>query len=239
MTTFNIKFLLICLSAYVFSAVFCSSNEPIYGKDLKQQASTYFETIGLEANILVSDRRAFFFCSTDLKFTPRIKNDWRTIEAICETENWQSILRTNSRPPGENILGESYSGSTSEVISLAKNMSKGQVISEDDLILVEVPQTSNFESFSDFEQVIGKKITNNLAKGTVLKARHVKYTMTVNKNDTVLVVLGNEKISITTIGIALASGQNGDMISVENLNSKKIFKAIIIGEKKVAPLANM
>ena len=63
--------------------------------------------------------------------------------------------------------------------------------------------------------------------------------MTVNKNDTVLVVLGNEKISITTIGIALASGQNGDMISVENLNSKKIFKAIIIGEKKVAPLANM
>ena len=136
-------------------------------------------------------------------------------------------------------MQESYSGSTSEVISLAKNMSKGQVISEDDLILVEMPQTSNFESFSDFRASNVKKITNNLAKGTVLKARHVKYTMTVNKNDTVLVVLGNEKISITTIGIALASGQNGDMISVENLNSKKIFKAIIIGEKKVAPLANM
>lgn len=63
--------------------------------------------------------------------------------------------------------------------------------------------------------------------------------MTVNKNDTVLVMLDNEKISITTFGIALASGQNGDMINVENQNSKKIFKAIIIGEKKVTPLANM
>ncbi len=239
MTTFKIKFLLIFFGFYVFSAVFCLSNEPIYGKDLKHQASTYFETIGLKANILVSDRRAFFHCSTDLKFTPRIKNDWRTIKAICETENWQSILRTNSLPPGKNILKGSYSGSTSEVVSLANNMSKGQVINEDDLVLVEVPQTKNFESFSNFEQVLGKKITNNLARGTVLKARHIKYTMTVNKNDTVLVMLGNEKISITTIGIALASGQNGDMISVENFNSKKIFKAIIIGEKKVAPLANM
>ena len=239
MTTFTTKLLQICFGFYLFSAVSCLSNETVYGKDLKQQAENYFQTIGLEANILVSDRRAFFYCSTDLKFVPRIKNDWRTIEARCETENWQSILRTTSPPPGVNIIHDSYSGSTSKVISLSKNMSKGQVISYDDLVLVEVPQTNNFESFSDFEQVIGKKITNNLARGTVLKARHVKYTMTVNKNDTVLVMLDNEKISITTFGIALASGQNGDMINVENQNSKKIFKAIIIGEKKVTPLANM
>lgn len=239
MTTFTTKLLPICFGFYLFSVVSCLSNETVYGKDLKQQAENYFETIGLEANILVSDRRAFFYCSTDLKFVPRIKNDWRTIEARCETENWQSILRTTAPPPGVNITHDSYSGSTSKVLSLLKNMSKGQVISYDDLVLVEVPQTNNFESFSDFDQVIGKKITNNLARGTVLKARHVKYTMTVNKNDTVLVMLDNEKISITTFGIALASGQNGDMINVENQNSKKIFKAIIIGEKKVTPLANM
>tara|TARA_Y100001933_G_scaffold203456_1_gene205542 strand:- start:2307 stop:2498 length:192 start_codon:yes stop_codon:yes gene_type:complete len=63
--------------------------------------------------------------------------------------------------------------------------------------------------------------------------------MSVNKNDTVLIVFGNKKLSITTYGLALASGQNGDMITVENLNSKKSFKAIIIDEKKVTPLANM
>ena len=239
MTTFNIKFLLICLSAYVFSAVFCSSNEPIYGKDLKQQASTYFETIGLEANILVSDRRAFFFCSTDLKFTPRIKNDWRTIEARCESENWQSILRTTSLPPSENFLDNSFSGATTKVVSLARNISKGQVLDKNDLVLVEIPEQSNFESFVSFDKLIGRKITSNLARGTVLKARHLKHTTSVNKNDTVLVVFGNNKLSITTYGTALASGQKGDMITIVNQNSKKTFKAIVIGEKKVTPLANM
>ena len=37
---------------------------------------------------------------------------------------------------------------------------------------------------------------------------------------------------------ALTSGQKGDMIEVENINSKKIFKAIIV-DQKVKPLANM
>ena len=48
MTTFNIKFLLICLSAYVFSAVFCSSNEPIYGKDPNSKPQLILKPLGLK-----------------------------------------------------------------------------------------------------------------------------------------------------------------------------------------------
>ena len=239
MTVFTKKLMTLCFGFYICSAIFCTSGELVYGKDVKQQASKYFQTIGLEANILISDRRAFFYCSSDLKFTPRIENDWRTIEARCETENWQSTLRTTSPPPGHKIMQKSYSGSTSKVISLAQNMSKGQVISEADLFLVEIPEANSFESFTNFENVVGRKITSNLARGTVLKARHLKHTMSVNKNDTVLVMIGNSKLSITTFGIALASGQKGDMITVENQVSKKKFKALIVGEKKVTPLANM
>ena len=66
-----------------------------------------------------------------------------------------------------------------------------------------------------------------------------KYLENVNKNDTVLVVLGNSKLSITTYGIALASGQKGDLITVQNIKSKKTFKAIVLDEKKVTPLTNM
>ena len=49
----------------------------------------------------------------------------------------------------------------------------------------------------------------------------------------------NNKMSITTYGIALTSGKKGDMITVENLKSKKTFKAIVLDEKKVTPLTNM
>jgi len=239
MKSFFKIFLFICFSAYAMLPYPILAGEIIYGKDIKQEASKYFNSIGLDAKILISDRRAFYFCSSDLKFVPRVDGDWRTVEAKCESENWRSILRTTSLPPSEITINPSNIGSTLKAVSLSNNMSKGQVISKNDLIFVELPKRDVFESFSNFDSLIGKKITSNLAKGTVLKARHVKYTMSVNKNDTVLIIFGNKKLSITTYGIALASGQNGDMISVENLNSKKSFKAIIIDEKKVTPLANM
>ena len=239
MKSFFKIFLFICFSAYAMLPYPILAGEIIYGKDIKQEASKYFNSIGLDAKILISDRRAFYFCSSDLKFVPRVDGDWRTVEAKCESENWRSILRTTSLPPSEITINPSNIGSTLKAVSLSNNMSKGQVISKNDLIFVELPKRDVFESFSNFDSLIGKKITSNLAKGTVLKARHVKYTMSVNKNDTVLIVFGNKKLSITTYGLALASGQNGDMITVENLKSKKSFKAIIIDEKKVTPLANM
>jgi flagella basal body P-ring formation protein FlgA len=102
-----------------------------------------------------------------------------------------------------------------------------------------VPNQNVFAGFKKIDDLIGRKVMRNLAKGTILKARHVEFRLNVNKNDTVLVILGNNKLSITTYGIALTSGQKGDMITVENVKSKKIFKAIVLGEKKVSPLTNM
>ena len=211
MKIFTKKFFLFFISLYTLGTFYCLAGDIVYGKDIKQQAQKYFEAIGLEANVLISDRRAFFYCSSELKFVPRV----------------------------ESFLDNSVSGATTKVVSLARNISKGQVLDKNDLVLVEIPEQSNFESFVSFDKLIGRKITSNLARGTVLKARHLKHTTSVNKNDTVLVVFGNNKLSITTYGTALASGQKGDMITIVNQNSKKTFKAIVIGEKKVTPLANM
>ena len=49
----------------------------------------------------------------------------------------------------------------------------------------------------------------------------------------------NNKLIITTSAKALEEGQLGDMIAIENLNSKKVIKAIITGRKKVSPITNM
>jgi flagella basal body P-ring formation protein FlgA len=211
----------------------------IYGKDIKNQASKFFNDIGVNGEILTSDKRAFFKCSEGLEFSPHVQNDWRTVRAKCNSENWQSILRTTALAPTEVIETKKNMSASSKVVSIVNNMSKGQVISEDDLVLVSVPNQNVFAGFKNIDDLIGRKVMRNLAKGTILKARHVKFRLNVNKNDTVLVILGNNKLSITTYGIALTSGQQGDMITIENVKSKKIFKAIVLGEKKVSPLTNM
>ena len=211
----------------------------IYGKDIKDQASKFFHEIGVNGEILTSNKRAFFRCSEDLEFSPHVQNDWRTVQAKCNSENWQSILRTTALAPNEITETKQNTSAYSQVVSIVNNMSKGQVISEDDLALVSAPDQNIFSGFKEINDLIGRKVTRNLAKGTILKARHVKFRLNVNKNDTVLVVLGNNKISITTYGIALTSGQKGDMITIENIKSKETFKAIVLDEKKVTPLTNM
>tara|TARA_B100000989_G_C19470216_1_gene440334 strand:+ start:391 stop:1113 length:723 start_codon:yes stop_codon:yes gene_type:complete len=211
----------------------------LYGKDIKDQASKFFKEIGITGEILTSDKRAFFNCTEDLEFSPHIQNDWRTLRIKCTSQNWQSILRTSALAPNEELEKKHDMQSLSKVVSVVSNMSKGQVIGEENIALVSMPNQNVFAGFRKIDDLIGRKVTSNLAKGTILKARHVQFRMNVNKSDTVVVVLGNSKLSITTYGIALTSGQKGDLITVENIKSKKTFKAIVIDEKKVTPLTNM
>ena len=84
-----------------------------------------------------------------------------------------------------------------------------------------------------------RKAKSNIAAGTILKARHLDTVYSVDKNDSVLVIAANKSIIITTSAVALENGQVGDMISVRNIKSEKIFKVMITGKKKVAPITNM
>ena len=54
------------LSLLLLNVFWCgvsSANGILYGKDIKDQASEYFTEIGIEAEILTSDKRAFFSCA--------------------------------------------------------------------------------------------------------------------------------------------------------------------------------
>ena len=232
----NYRLLFILIS---FWPMLSQAGDILYGKDIKYQASKFFKEIGITGEILTSDRRAFFTCTEDLEFSPHIQNDWRTLRVKCPSQNWQSILRTSALAPNEEIEKKHDMQSSSKVVKVVSNMSKGQVIGEENLALVSMPNQNVFSGFRKIEDLIGRKVTRNIANGTILKARHVQFRMNVNKSDTVVVILGNSKLSITTHGIALESGQKGDLITVENIKSKKTFKAIVIDEKKVTPLTNM
>ena len=216
-----------------------SAGEALYGKEIKEQANSYFAKSNIDAQLILSDRRSFFFCSDKLKFLPKYENDWRTVNVSCYPENWSISIRTTALAPNFTNSQIKEISRTFPVAKLKKNISKGQVLEKQDIELVFMPKQTVFVGFDNLEEVIGRKAKVNLARGTVLKARHLSFSMAVNKNETVVISLGNNKISVITYGIALTSGQKGDMIEVEDINSKKVFKAIIVEQKKVKPLANM
>ena len=190
-------------------------------------------------SLVVSDKRTFFPCSSSLEFSQRSRNNWSTVVVTCPTENWSTLVR--SRQSTIKIFDENHNVifEPLKIVTLAKNISKGQIISADDLILLDRPETKFHGAFKQSEEVIGRKAKVSLASGTVVKARHLETVYLVNKEDTVLVVAQNKKLSITTSATALEEGQLGDMIAIENINSGKILKAIITGRKKVSPITNM
>ena len=221
------------------SAINSGAAELINGEKIKQQAHEFFKKNNLGLNLVVSDKRTFFPCSSLLEFSQRSKNNWSTVVVTCPNENWSTLVRSKESTfkivdDNQNVIFEPL-----KVVVLSKNISKGQVISADDLLLIDRPEAKFHGAFEKSSEVIGRKAKVSLASGTVLKARHLDTVYLVNKEDTVLVVAQNKKLSITTSATALEEGQLGDMIAIENINSGKVLKAIITGRKKVSPITNM
>ena len=232
----NIVLFAIFSVLYAFST---QASDRLNGLDIKAQSFKYFTEQGLNITLLVSDKRAFFPCSVPLDFSPKYNNDWSTVLVRCDRENWEAFIRSVGSS-SKNALSKVAADQPRTVVAiLNKNISKGQVISEDFVKFEIRPERQIHGAYNDISEVLGRKTKNNIAAGTILKARHLDTVYSVDKNDSVLVVAASKTITITTLAIALENGQIGDMIPVRNVKSEKIFKVIITGEKKVAPITNM
>ena len=230
----SLLFLLNILIASPFLA-----SERLKGLHIKEQAAKYFSDQGLNLSLLVSDKRTFFPCSVPLDFHQRHNNDWSTVLVRCSADNWETFIRSSNLSAKVISPGSITTVDKLNVAVLVKNISKGQVISKEYLGFEARPERQIHGAYNDISGVLGRKAKNNIAAGTILKARHLDTLYSVDKNDSVLVIATNKAITITTSAIALENGQVGDMITVKNLKSEKIFKVIITGKKKVAPLTNM
>ena len=216
-----------------------SASDRLNGLHIKEQAAKYFSDKGLNLSLLISDKRTFFPCSVPLDFHQRHNNDWSTVLVRCTHENWETFIRSSSLSAKIVTSGSVSVDDRLTVAVLIKNISKGQVISKEYLGFEGRPERQIHGAYYNISEVLGRRAKNNIAAGTILKARHLDTVYSVDKNDSVLVVASNKTITITTSAIALENGQVGDMIAVKNLKSEKIFKVIVTGKKKVAPITNM
>ena len=235
----KISSLLISLILLFIPYSTANASERINGSEIKKQAVEFFANKSLSLSLLVSDKRTFFPCSEPLLFNPRRKDDWSTVTVECESQGWKTMVRSQNSLTTNAINNFESDTRGTDVLVLAKNISKGEVISKNHLRIENRPERQIRAAYKDPKNVLGRKAKNNLSAGTIIKPRHVDIIFTVNKEDSVLIIASNAAITITTAAIALESGQIGDMIPVRNINSQKILKVIITGEKKVTPITNM
>ena len=220
-----------------FSTV--QASERVNGFEIKMQAKSVVTGNGTPLELMVSDRRTFFKCAEPLTFSPRIENDWSTVEVNCASENWSTVLRNNRTFQIEEEFEQPFDPLKSKTVVVKKNITQGEVITEDHLTYSFQISDDLPGGFTTMSEIIGRKAKFNLARGAVIKTRQLEIVYPVEKGKAVLVVANNSRLSITVNAIALEAGQLGDMIKVKNSTSGKILNAIVTGEKKVSPLTNM
>lgn len=124
---------------------------------------------------------------------------------------------------------------TAEVVVLARNVARGDVLRESDFLLERRPRA---EIASDAlltpGSVLGQAARRTLRAGQALRAADLMKPDIVERNGTVTIVFEIPGITLTARGKALADGAEGDAIEVLNPHSKRVLHATVIGPGTVS-----
>jgi flagellar basal body P-ring formation protein FlgA len=129
-------------------------------------------------------------------------------------------------------------GSVADVIRvpvLTKPVLKGDIVAAAD-IAVERRRRSDLanDTFLDPARIVGNAARRPLPRGTLLREADIQRPEVIEKNATVTMTYEQPGIQLTMRGKALAGGALGDVIQVQNINSKRTVEAKIVGPSLVA-----
>ncbi|KII80491.1 flagellar basal body P-ring formation chaperone FlgA [Vibrio renipiscarius] len=141
-----------------------------------------------------------------------------TVLVECPEDNWKTYVSVRLKRTGPQV-------------SLNVPMNKGQVISAHDVGISMVDlQRLRRQGFSTTNAVIGAKVKKNLRVGDIIEQNDI---CVVCRNDTVTIKAAKSGMTITTKGVALTDGAQGEQIRVKNSKSNRIIDARVTGISEV------
>ena len=215
----------------------------------------------LQANPTISANRIFPECAGKVEVLPMF-GGWHTVSVACnKPKGWRFAIRANLKnvqrvrvpvrrnratvdttsPAGlittrGNNASKVVVGSV-KVLALARSVTKGDVITAADLVIVEVPERNAHGAFLADVDIVGRRLKSSLTAGQPVRARHLQPDILVAKDTEVIIVGRAGAVSVDVLGVALEDGQFGEWIEVQNASSGHSIFAKVISEKKVAVIA--
>ncbi|MDY0383177.1 flagellar basal body P-ring formation chaperone FlgA [Trichlorobacter sp.] len=121
-----------------------------------------------------------------------------------------------------------------EMVVANRQLLAGTVLTEEDLSLQqrEVAQAAGLH-VSAIEDVVGMKLRSMVRSGAPVKSNQLQKVPVINNGQLVTIVAESAGFRMTVTGRAKGSGGVGDIIKVENLNSRKQFPARIVDSTTV------
>ena len=121
-----------------------------------------------------------------------------------------------------------------KVAVFTRSMRRGDVITPDDIKLVEYDLNQLFHGYYfNPKEIIGLVPIRTLPAGNIVNPKYVRLPDIVKRSQSVKIIYEKKNIQISSRGIALEKGALGDVIRVQNANSKKILDAEVISASTV------
>lgn len=123
---------------------------------------------------------------------------------------------------------------TVQVVTLSRQMSRGDVVTRDDVVVERLPrrQVGSLRA-ADPDLIVGMAARRQLRPGQPLTASDFIRPIVVNRGDSVTVVFEGTAFTVSSRGQAQDSGSVGDMVGVINPQSKRVIHATVAGPGKL------
>ena len=202
------------------------------GSDINNKIKSHLSEIGLESYPNLNNKRVFKDC-INLKIEKLFK-DYKTVVVFCNKPvNWKIAVRTNIIYKNKISNNVAEDNSETQGLVLNTNLKKGEIIQDKDLTFKKISGSSGNGFFTVKEQLIGRKLKQNLKLGQIIKSRHLAQNWMIKKGQSVNINSNIGNIRVIMKGIAEENGHFHEIIKVSNISSGKIIEGIIMNEKKI------
>ena len=223
----SIKFFIIKL--LILSTIFLpKSLYAISGEEINDYIKKWLESEDIRSNPQFSPKKKLPDCKKNVSYE-RYNYNYKLVKVSCDAENsWTIYVKTNvnTQKQKENKVSKS-----NQMLVLNKSIEKGNYIQKNDLVFINSSKNNIF--YYNKEELIGRKVKQNLRKGQYIQPRHLFGKYSVNEGDPVVIVSKFKNAEVSTGGIAVKSGNIGDVLEVKNKRSGKIIKGILKKDKKI------
>ncbi|MDP3546257.1 MAG: flagellar basal body P-ring formation chaperone FlgA [Phreatobacter sp.] len=166
------------------------------------------------------------------------------IEHDPRTGRFDAVLGIRGSSRSERSGGFRLSGTANELVEFvvpARTIGRGEVVRASDLVVDRKPRNAlpmmTGDTVITLAQAVGLAARRPLSPERLFRTIDLMKPELVERNGNVLILVELPGLSLTMRGKALEAGAEGDVIQVENLQSRKKLQAVVTGLNRVAVMA--
>ena len=145
-----------------------------------------------------------------------------------------SLVSPSLDNPVKKILVNGFVERLVSVPVLRNNLQRGDIIGENDITMIEVPQKQmQHDIIMDKDDLIGLTPRRFAYAGKFILAGTLERPQLVERGEKVTIAFKEGPLVLTAKGQAMQSGAKGDLIRIKNINSSRSIDAVVTGENQV------